>query len=64
MLSREIEYYQENENIKKKKKSFWDNFGKFIQPFQPKTKTLIRKLERILIKLYRPNVFYYLIKYI
>ena len=35
----------------------WDNFGKFILQFQPETKTLIRKLERILIKLYRPNVF-------
>ena len=29
-----------------------DNFGKLIQRFQPETKTLIRKLERILIKLY------------
>ena len=29
------------------------NFGKFIHQFQPETKTLIRKLERILIKLYR-----------
>ena len=27
-----------------------DNFGKFIQQFQPETKTVIRKLERILIK--------------
>ena len=33
-----------------------DNFGKFLHQFQPKTKTLIRKLERILIKLYRRNV--------
>ena len=32
-----------------------DNFGKFIHQFQPETKTLIRKLERILIKLYRQN---------
>ena len=31
-------------------------FGKLIHQFQPKTKTLIRKLERILIKLYRQNV--------
>ena len=31
------------------------NFGKFIQ--QPETKTLIKKLERILIKLYWKNVF-------
>ena len=29
-----------------------DYFEKFIQQFQPETKTLIRKLERILIKLY------------
>ena len=33
-----------------------DNFGKFIHQFQLKTKTLIRKLERILIKWYRQNV--------
>ena len=33
--------------------SAWDNVGKFIHEFQPETKTLIRKLERILIKLYR-----------
>ena len=33
-----------------------DNFGKFIHQFQPETKTLIRKLGRILIKLYRQNV--------
>ena len=33
-----------------------DNFGKFIHQFQPETKTIIRKLERILIKLYRQNV--------
>ena len=33
-----------------------DNFGKFINQFQPKTKTLVRKLERILIKLYRQHV--------
>ena len=33
-----------------------DNFGKFIYQFQPETKTLIRKLERILNKLYRQNV--------
>ena len=36
--------------------SAWDNFGKFIHQFQPETKTLIRKLEKILIKLYRQNV--------
>ncbi len=32
-----------------------DNFGKFIYQFQPETKTLIRKLERVL-ELYRQNV--------
>ena len=36
-----------------KAQSARDNFGKFIYQFQPETKTLIRKLERILIKLYR-----------
>ena len=36
----------------KRSESAWDNFGKFIQQFQPETKTLIMKLERIL-KLYR-----------
>ena len=29
-----------------------DNFGKFIHQFQPKTKALIGKHERMLIKLY------------
>ena len=33
-----------------------DNFGKFIYQFQPETKTFIRKLERILIKLYTQNL--------
>ena len=33
-----------------------DNFGKFIHQFQPETKTLIRKLKKIIIKLYRQNV--------
>ena len=33
-----------------------DNFGKFIHQLQLETKTLTRKLERILIKLYRQNV--------
>ena len=32
------------------------NFGKFIYQFQPETKTLIWKLEKILIKSYRENV--------
>ena len=36
-------------------KSAQENFGKFIHQFQPKTKTLITKLENILIKLYRQN---------
>ena len=37
-------------------KSASDNFGKFIYQFQPEAKTLIRKLERILNKLYRQNL--------
>ena len=36
--------------------SVQDNFGLFIHQFQPETKTLIRKLEMILIKLYKQNV--------
>ena len=36
--------------------SAWDTFGKFIHQFQPETKTLIRKLKRILNKLYRQNL--------
>ena len=40
----------------KRSESTWDNFGKFIHQFQPEIKTLIRKLESILIKLYRQNV--------
>ena len=36
----------------KRSKSAWDNFGKFIYQFQLET----RKLEKILIKLYRQNV--------
>ena len=46
-----------------KSESAQDNFGKFIYQFQPKTKTLIRKLERILIKLYRQKCLYYTIKH-
>ena len=34
-----------------------DNFGTFIYLFQPETKTIIGKLERILNKLYRQNVY-------
>ena len=37
-------------------KSAWDNFGKFIHHFQPETKTLTKKLERILNKLCRQNL--------
>ena len=33
-----------------------DNFSKFTHQFRPEAKTLIRKLERILIKLCRQNV--------
>ena len=33
-----------------------DNFVKFIDQFQPETKTLIKKLERVLNKLYRQNL--------
>ena len=40
----------------KRSESAWDNFDKFIHQFQPETKTLIKKLETILIKLYRQNV--------
>ena len=36
--------------------SAWDNYGKFIHQFPAETKTLIGKLERISIKLYRQNV--------
>ena len=34
-----------------------NNFVKFMYQFKPKTKTLIRKIERILIKLYKHCVF-------
>ena len=33
-----------------------NKFGKFIYQLQPKTETLVRKLERILIKLHRQNM--------
>ena len=33
-----------------------DNFGKFIHQLQPETKTFIKKLKRILNKLYTQNV--------
>ena len=32
-----------------------DNFGKFFDQLQPKTKTLVRKFEKILMKLYGQN---------
>ena len=44
---------------KGRSKSARENFGKFIYQLQPKTKTLVRKLERILIKLYRQNLSSY-----
>ena len=37
--------------------STWDNLGKFIYQSQPKAKTLVRKFERILIKLYKSLLF-------
>ena len=43
-------------------KSAWDNFGKFIYQVQTETKTLIRKLDRILNKLYDKICLYYLMK--
>ena len=46
-----------------KSESAQDTFGKFIHQFQPENKTLIRKLERILLKLYWQNLLYYLIKH-
>ena len=42
--------YERSENA-------WDDFGKVIHQFEPETETLIRKLERIIIKSYRQNVF-------
>ena len=46
--------------IYEKSESVGDNFGKFIHQFQPETKTLIWKLENILIKFSRQKcVFYY-----
>ena len=36
--------------------SAWNNFGKFMYQFQPETKRVIRKLERILDKVYRRNL--------
>ena len=56
LLKRQINYNKEKINTLKGFESTQDNFGKFIHQFQPETKKLIRKLERILIKLYRQNV--------
>ena len=39
-------------------KSAWDNFGKFIYQFQLETKTLIRKLERILNNTDKISLYY------
>ena len=38
-----------------------ENSGKFIYQFQPKTKTLVKKLERILITLYEQDVSFLLL---
>ena len=43
-------------NLPKLSQALSDNFGRFIHQFLPETETLIRKLERILIKLYRQIV--------
>ena len=43
-------------NLPKLSRALSDNFGKFIHQFKSKTKTLFRKLECILIKLYRQNL--------
>ena len=40
-----------------------ENVGKFIYQFQPETKTPIRKLERVLDKLYRHNLHIYIYIY-
>ena len=42
--------------VHEKSESAWNNFGKFIYQLQSKTKKLIRKLERMLIKSYRQNM--------
>ena len=39
-----------------KSESAWDSFVKFIYRLQPKTKTLARNLEKILMKFYRQNM--------
>ena len=47
--------YEESESAR-------DNFGKFIHQFQPETKTLIWKLERVLIEYFDKICPYYFIK--
>ena len=42
--------YEKSESARK-------NLGKFIYQHQPKTKKLVRKIERILMKLYWQNVY-------
>ena len=42
--------------VYERSESAQDNFGIFIHHVQTKTKTFVRKLKRILIKLYRQNV--------
>ena len=59
LVKRQINYNKEKINtlmVYERSKSAPDDFGKVIYQFQSKTKTLLRKLERILIKLYRQNV--------
>ena len=39
-------------------KSAWkENFGEFVYHFKPEIRTLVRKLERILTKLYRQHIY-------
>ena len=47
-LSRTLSDAKPQMMASERSESIWDNFGKFIYQFQPETKTLIRKLERIL----------------
>ena len=44
-------------------KSAPDNLGKFMDQLQTKTKTLVKKLERIQIELYKKMCLYHLIKH-
>ena len=56
MSFKTLQNYLNAELDKERSESDRENFGKFIHQFQPDTKTLIRKLERILIKLYTQKV--------